>query len=343
MKILIDFVHLPNVNFFKNSVKLLTQQGHSIVITTQKRGRLPEIVKKEFPNHKVYVFGGHRGTFYSIIVESNIIRFFRMVRIIISQKPDVGISVVSFPLEIAMRLFGKPNYQFSDDPERKHDFIFHKLFATEVYFPPIIDFEGKFKTFNALKEWAYLSPDYFTPNEIVLSEYGLRKKKYIFIREPSTGSLNYKFQDSGLVLRFAEKIPKEYDVLLSLENKATKDLYPKNWLLLQEPINDIHSLMYFSKYVISSGDSMAREGAMLGVPSIYCGGREMKANDILINKGLLYKIAPNLVCDFILNNDNNLSKTSEQVSIRKVLNDEWDDVTKLILNIIKKTGDGIEY
>ena len=39
--------------------------------------------------------------------------------------------------------------------------------------------------------------------------------------------------------------------------------------------------MYYSQIVISSGDSGAyREGAMLGVPSIYAGNRDMPANDI---------------------------------------------------------------
>ena len=56
---------------------------------------------------------------------------------------------------------------------------------------------------------------------------------------------------------------------------------------------------YFSKVVISSGDSMAREGAQLGVPSFYCGVRDMFSNRILIDKGLMFKIQGNKLLKFI--------------------------------------------
>ena len=47
----------------------------------------------------------------------------------------------------------------------------------------------------------------------------------------------------------------------------------------QEPIEDIHSLIYYAAGLVSSGDSMAREAALLGVPSYYLGIRySMPAN-----------------------------------------------------------------
>ena len=36
-------------------------------------------------------------------------------------------------------------------------------------------------------------------------------------------------------------------------------------------IEDIHSLIYYAAGLVSSGDSMAREAALLGVPSYYLG------------------------------------------------------------------------
>jgi hypothetical protein len=61
--------------------------------------------------------------------------------------------------------------------------------------------------------------------------------------------------------------------------KKRRDEYPADWILLQEPIEDIHSLIYYSAGLVSSGDSMAREAALLGVPSYYLGIRySMPAN-----------------------------------------------------------------
>jgi len=39
---------------------------------------------------------------------------------------------------------------------------------------------------NALKEWAYLSPKYFIPNQEEIIKFKIRPKEYIFIREVST-------------------------------------------------------------------------------------------------------------------------------------------------------------
>lgn len=333
MKIHIDFVHLSNINFFKNLIYLLDINGHELIFTVQKRGRLPQIFKKEFPNERVTLMGKHRGTLFSIIVESNLIRFFRMFFFIVKNKPDLGLNVGSFPQEISMGILGIPNITISDDPERTYDFLFHNLFATKIFFPPIIEINGKYQTFNALKEWAYLSPKYFKPNSNVLSKYNIKEKEYIFIREVSTGSMNYIKQKENLVLTFAAEVPTHINVLLSLEDKSRIQFYPNHWLLLQEPIEDIHSLMYFSQVVISSGDSMAREAAMLGVLSVYCGYREMKANNILIDEGLLHKIEPEKVSQFITENYYKKRIMNQEI-IRNKLMEKWVDVNEFLVKKI---------
>ena len=94
--------------------------------------------------------------------------------------------------------------------------------------------------------------------------------------------------------------------------------------------------MFYSKAVISSGDSMAREGAMLGVPSIYCGKRNMKANDLLIKKNILFKKIPEDIVPFlilILKDSINIKSQSE---IREGLLYEWNDVTQFIVDEVNK-------
>jgi predicted glycosyltransferase len=80
---------------------------------------------------------------------------------------------------------------------------------------------------------------------------------------------------------------------------------------------------------------MARESAMLGVPGIYCGFREMKANDILIKKGMLFHSKPDEVADLakkILNDEFNFKG---QEDFRNELLNEWEDVTGLIVRTVK--------
>lgn len=336
MKILIDLVHLPNVNFFKFIIKLLQDAGHTVILTTQRRGRLPKVVAKEFPNMPFYNFGRHRGTFYSLLIEANFWRLIRMIGIIIKHRPDISLSVVSFPLEIGMWMFRKPNIQVSDDPERRFDMKIHKVFATRVFFPHIIKPHSIFETFYALKEWAYLSPDYFTPNKAALQKYNVTEKGYIFVREVSTGSINYMAQQEGSILSISKQLKGNFKVLLSLEDKQNRDLYPKDWHILEEPVEDIHSLLYYSKAVLSSGDSMAREGAMLGVPGVYCGVREMKANDILIEKNMLFKVPLHEVANFISGIDDGTVTVQDQTEFRTKLKNEWVDVNQFLIKILEE-------
>ena len=288
MNILIDIGHPAHYNFFKNAIHKLDDQGHTVILTALDRGQLPLILNRELPDYKVKLNGKHKGTKLSIIVEANILRFIEQLIFVVRKKIDVAVSCGSITTGAVFKVFlNKPNIQFDDDPERKLNVLLEKITSTILFFPPIYKEEKSVKILKALKEWAYLSPTYFSPDIKCLSEYSLNPNEYIFIREVSNGSLNYRNQDEDIISSVAMKLPQNIKVVLSLEDKNSKEKYPKSWLILQEPVSDIHSLMYFSKVVISSGDSMAREGALLGVPSIYCGIREMLANRLLIDKGTL--------------------------------------------------------
>jgi predicted glycosyltransferase len=336
MNIIFDLVHPAHINLFKRAIRTLHENGDTVIVTCINRGKLPNIVKQEIDPIPVNVIGRHRGTTISILFEANMLRFFQMLRFILTQRVDIGMSFGSFLLGAIMKLRRKPNIHLSDDPERKVNGFLEILTCDERYLPPIARAKGKTQIFNALKEWAYLSPTYFKPDPTILEDYRVAPRKYIFIREVSSGSLNYKDQGDGLVASFAHDLPKDLPVLLSLEDKTHRDQYPAEWIILQEPLRDIHSLIYFSSIVISSGDSMAREGTQLGVPSIYCGSREMQANQLLIDKKLMFKIEPDSVPGFvrrILNNDLQLEK---QDDFRTKLLNEWVDVTEFVLEKIAR-------
>jgi len=337
MKIIADLGHPAHVNFFKNALDELKQNGHQIKLTVLNRGKLPLIAENEFPNYDIQVINNHRGTKFSIIVEANIFKFFTLFWICLKYKPQIGISAGSFTLGAVLKMMGKPNLQFDDDPERKLNVFLEKLTSSKLFFPLFLKkSSNKVNRYNALKEWAYLSPYRFKPNISVLSKYNLSVNDYIFVREVSVGSLNYSNQKRNLIASVSDRFPDNIKVILSLEDKTTRSQYPDNWILLNEPVSDIHSIIYFSRLLVSSGDSMAREGAMLGVPGIYCGIREMAANKVLIDKAMLFFVNI-LDVPVIMNNlISGKLKVKDQNTFRIELYDEWDDVNKLIVNEINK-------
>jgi len=340
MKIVIDLGHPAQLNFYKNAIYELSKKN-KVYITYINRGRLPKIVNKELKgikNCRLIKIGNHRGNLLSVLVEANALRlialFFRMIRI----KPDIVISN-GYQAGIYPKIFNIPSIHFNDDLNRSKLVInLIKFFSRDIYFPFYSD--KRIKPFKALKEWSYLSPGYFTPDISVLNTYGLKEKGYVFIREVITGTLNYMGQKGRLIESVADQFPENVCVLLSLEDKTRQKNYPSNWIVLEEPIQDIHSLIYYSKLVISSGDSIAREGAQLGVPSIYCGVRKMLANQVLIDKNLLVQVNVKNIPSIVKENDE-LTTTSvelekKQIEIRENLNNEWDDITSFILQKINR-------
>lgn len=335
MNIHIDLLHPAHINLFKSLINKGSQE-HNFIITCIDRGKVPKIAREEIKSVKIHVIGKHRGTKLSIIFQANVLRFFQLFWFLRNKKIDVGLSFGSFLSGAIVRLKGKPFIHLNDDPERKINAFLENITCTERYLPPIVKEKRKVKVFNALKEWAYLSPDYFTPKEDILSKYNVSPKNYIFIREVSTGSLNYMSQDKNLIAAFADKMPKSLPVILSLEDKTTKNQYPDYWTILEEPVNDIHSIIFYSSLVISSGDSMAREGAILGVPSIYCGFREMKANQILMDKNILFKLLPDETIVFINDFFQNKLNSFNQEEFRAKLKNEWVDINAFLLEILLK-------
>ena len=76
MRVLIDIMHIPHINFLKNTVTLLKDEGVDIKIFCLDRGRNISIAREEFNGVEVIPIGKHRGSFFSIIFEANIFRFF---------------------------------------------------------------------------------------------------------------------------------------------------------------------------------------------------------------------------------------------------------------------------
>tara|TARA_R110002124_G_scaffold280092_1_gene453165 strand:- start:3956 stop:4978 length:1023 start_codon:yes stop_codon:yes gene_type:complete len=330
MTILFDIKHVAHINFFNVVIARLVEENHEVLISYIERGKLPKIIKKEFPGISSYSIGRHQGTTFSILYEANVLKFFKARKLIKHKNIDIMLGVDAFVTGLACKISSIPNIQFYDDPERKVNLKLEQLTSDALFYPEITDFSGTtVQTYRALKEWAYLSPAYFEPNEDSLKEWGVKAGNYIFVREVDTGSLNYKDQKAGVVASVADQFPAGKKVLLSLENKDTIDEYPPDWILLQEPLQDIHSLMYYASAVVSSGDSMAREGAMLGVPSFYIGFRDMAANRFIQKEGLFFVIPPELFGEKMSNLE---SLCKDQEVYRQRLFEQWIDVSELIYN-----------
>ncbi len=334
-KIFIDIYHTPQFNLFKN---VIIKLGPDVVeLGCVNRGRLASIIRHECPDHTLHVLADYKSNKgrLSLIFKIILPRIVGLIRLFHEKKYAV-VGTASYQSNLVAKILGIPNFAILDDPRKFLVFLL-RLSTREFYLP---DFKNEYsgtKQFNGLKEWSYLSPKYFKPNIKVLSDYNLKRYEFIFAREVVTNTSNYIGQERFLIQKMANFINPNLKVVLSLEDKSNSINYPKEWLILQEPVKDIHSLMYYSKYVVSSGDSMAREGGLLGVSSAYIGFRDMPANRLLIDKGVLIASSPKEVADIINTQfEKDTVSLFDQDKFRENLDREWVDMTDLILSIINK-------
>ena len=293
MKIWIDIYHVPQFNYYLPLMRELVARGHEVYLTALERGRLMKIVQMDLQRLgllgngiEVFGIGKHRMSQWSVIWDANIMRLIKLGQWRKNHPVDVCLTN-GFHAALWSKLFKNRSYTFGDDPDT-FDYYPKLWFADKVHFclversyirEGMRQLSPHVVVTKCTKEWAYLNPRTFVPNEKVLETYGVKPKEYMFLREVTVGTINYTGQESGAILGIKDMIPKGMKVLFSSEEKARRNEYPEDWILLQEPIEDIHSLIYYSAGLVSSGDSMAREAALLGVPAYYLGIRySMPAN-----------------------------------------------------------------
>lgn len=341
MNIWIDINHVPQFNFYKRIILLLTESGHRVWITVLQRGKLIKIVTNELkgvPNVEIVPLGRHRMTKWSAVLEANLLRIPQMICWKCKQPIDVAFSN-GFQLALVSHRNAIPNYSFDDDPQTV-DYKYKVKYNTICHFCIYSDttLAEPVKVLPVLKEWSYLAPAYFQPNVNVLEKYGVKPKEYVFLREVSVGTVNYAGQASGAILGIQDLIPKDKKVLFSLEEKDKRHLYPKEWILLQEPIEDIHSLIYYSAGLVSSGDSMAREAALLGIPAYYLGIRyDMPANAAAAKVANLQNQKTADFAEWVKNLATTAEEAEEkQKTLREHIDNTFIDINEYMLNLVKK-------
>lgn len=345
MRIWIDIGHIPQHNFYMPFIRLLSAKGHTIYVTVLRRGKLPKIVEndlKDIPNISISTIGAHRMTKWSAIIDVNIVRMPLMLKWAIGKKIDVAFSN-HHQVPIIAKILRIPSYTFSDDPDTKI-FPIALKFATKCFslvyeMPEGRTLDKRDKLLPCLKEWAYLNPRTFVPRVDVLEKYGVKPKEYMFLREVSVGTINYTGQASGAILGIKDMIPKGMKVLFSLEEKKRRNDYPAEWILLQEPIEDIHSLIYYSAGLVSSGDSMAREAALLGVPAYYLGIRYSMPANAAAAKVASLQNQKTMAFDKWIGNirkESQESRVKRQEELRTHIDKEFIDINEYMLNLIEQ-------
>jgi uncharacterized protein len=332
MNLLFNLVHISDLNLFKSAINELVK-CNKVYVTVRNRGNLLRIAQKEI-NVPIFIIGKHQQLFHKKLIGifKSEYAYWKLIK-----KLDINISInQSFYSIWACKLRGAKFITFEDDYEYKLAFYYAKWFADKDVMPKFIPAKGKnVIKYNGFKELAYLHPTRFSANQSILNQYGLIPYEYVFVREVSNVSLNYKNKKDHLNTILSILYSKNAEVVLSIEDKIKIDLLKESYpelIILDEPVENIFSLIRFAKFSISSGDTVARESALLSTPCIYTGNRNMLMNKSLIDLGMIIevkeinKISKDI--DYLfLNAESKHSKMDAQLI-------QYDDTTRVIIDMI---------
>lgn len=337
MRVLVDITHPCDISFFRAPIARWRADGHDVRLVYLDRGKVPALVSHEYPDLRAQRIGRHLATPLGLYLRTGLWRELELLSHLRRQPVDAVVGFPGFQTALVAKALGIKSLGAYDDAEHRPNLLLSKALCDVLVLPECLGISGRnVVRCRALKEWAYLSPRHFCPTPKVLSEYGLEAKGYVFLREIEPRSLNYRTKRRGPSLieaAYRAGLARER-VILSLEDKQRRHLFPE-WTILEEPVSDIRSLMYYSSVVASSGDSMAREGAQLGVPSVYLGTRQMKANDALYGLGLMQQIttAGGLLARLPELRASGLA-TDRQVQIRSRLSSLWEDPADVLTHAL---------
>jgi len=315
MKILIDIIHPADVNFYKEAVKQLEKRGHQITFTVINRRNLQEIVMHEFPKNEIIPLGVHKGSFAGKVL--NIMSRERLfLKLFRERKFDVVSSFGFYPgMTSWMRHIKSVN--FHDDKEYRLNYFLTSRFASK--FIPI---HGQ-----TYKELAYIR----NVSDKVLKKLRVQKDKYVYVRDVSSKSLNYKDStlfDYSKAFTYIRK--KGYKIIYDSESgKSYSDTIVPPRPLLSEEMNGMKKN---AALIITSGDTVLREAALSGVPVIYTSKRQMAINENLTKMFLTAKDPD----DLLMAVEELLTKQAKQDQKKKAkaIINECEDMTKMIVEAI---------
>lgn len=269
MKVLFDLQHPAHLHFFRHVIHRLRNEGHEVLITARDKDILVPLAKSY--EIDIQLFGVAKKGIVNLTLEL-IRREWELLKIIRRFKPDVMMAVAGTYISLLGKINRIPTYIFYDTEHATVSNLIAYPFSTCIYVPTCYrkPIRWNHYRYNGYHELAYLHPDYFTPDSSILEEVGVKKDEiFTIIRLVGWGAV-HDIGKSGLTtankIRAVEVLSKFGRVFISSEGELPEELEKYR---LKIDVTRIHHLMAYAALIFGESATMASEGAVLGIPSIY--------------------------------------------------------------------------
>ncbi|MCK9230910.1 MAG: DUF354 domain-containing protein [Syntrophales bacterium] len=339
LNILFDISHPSYVHLYKNIISNLKKQNHSIVITAQAHNSITGLLSSY---NLDYVLLGEKvdGIASKII---NQVKLNRKMRSTL-KKYNVDLAIGgSTTVAHGAVLTSTRSVIFTDDDGDVVPLFARSTypFADKVIHPSCIRDrlgENKQVFVNSLKELAYLHPNHFEPDKMVLKYLGVNESERYFIVRFSALKAHHDYFAEGIkdkikLIRFLEKYGR---VFISSESEV--DGYLKKYII-DAPVTAMHSIMACAHLYVGDSQTMASEAAVLATPSIRYNsfvGRLSYLDELEKKYQLTFGFTPG---EF-----DKMLETIQRLLVQKDLKEQWHARrSKLLLDKIDLTDWFVNY
>ncbi len=269
-RLLFQLNHPAHFHLFKNCIRLLKKNGHTVLISIKDKDILKNLVKD---HSYVQLSEGYRKKNLFSIISSLFRRGVKLAKVAKDFKPDlmIGTSPEIGQISPFIRV---PSLFFGEDDVNLSMIMY--LAATTCY--PLFDsilapncvnngvWNRKTTFYNGFQKLAYLHPNHFTPErskvKIDISDryYIIRFSALTAYHDTGIGGI-----DDTLAFKIISILTKKGKVVISSERELPSDFEQHRF---KGDPSDMHHYLAFADLFIGDSQSMCAESGLLGTPFV---------------------------------------------------------------------------
>ncbi len=263
MNIFVNISHPAHVHFFRNAIRLLSQNGHHIIAGARNKEFTLALLMAYDINHIILTDKG-KGLFG--LIKELLIQQLKIARIIRHNPIDIMLQIGGIFNAPVGRYYGKPTLAFSDTENDKWGNKLSFGLSKHVLSPDCYNrgLGGSWKNqipYPGYHELAYLSPQYVREEIIPKDKFLVR-----FVGWGAGHDIGEKSLSNKQKIEIVRELLKHGSVYVSSESPLPEEIseFESNF----HP-SEIHDFMKTCKMIVGESATMASEAACLGIPAIF--------------------------------------------------------------------------
>ena len=272
MKIVVYLGHPAHFHLYKNVIKNLKEDGHTVEVLIKKKENLEQLLQNSgIPYHNI-LREGRKDTKLGMAFGA-LKRIWRELVFCIKEKPDLltGTSVENSYVGPLLRI---PVVYCGEDDADVIPLQAKICYpgASVVLTPDSCDdgrWNGKTTKYPSYHELAYLHPNHFQASKQIVREQGINPDKPYaimrFVKLKANHDDNIKGINKEVALQLIELMKPQMDIYITSERPLEPELEP--YRIQINPIY-MHDVMAYASLYIGDSQTMAAEAGVLGVPFV---------------------------------------------------------------------------